>query len=363
MKISIIVPIYNMERYLKECLESIMLQTLKDIEIICVNDGSYDRSQEILNEYAWKDKRIKIINQTNAGVSSARNVGIRNATGEYLYFLDPDDYFPDEETLSDMYDAAIKHKALICGGGFREDFCDRRNSEWHGNLCKYTFSDDEMISYKDYQYDYGFTRFIYKRAFIIDNNLFFPKRIFFEDPVFFVKAMTAAKEFYGLTRCTYCYRTGYKTINWSSEQVADLLRGMKDNIALAKEKGYWDLIALERARLENDYLEAILKFLCSNSNNTILLLLNDINELLFPDGKRIEYYIFQRKMDNMNYDRWVEKTRLEEEIRRGEEEIKRGEEEIKKIDEIFRSSTTWKIGSLFLAIPKCIKRIIKGDTK
>jgi len=91
-KISTIIPIYNAGKYLRECLDSVANQTLNDIEIICVNDGSTDESLAILEEYAQKDKRINIINQDNAGAGTARNKGIIEASGEYVHFLDADDY-------------------------------------------------------------------------------------------------------------------------------------------------------------------------------------------------------------------------------------------------------------------------------
>lgn len=92
VKVSVIIPVYNVENYLKPCLDSIIKQTLKDIEIICVNDGSSDSSLEILKEYAEKDKRLKIIDQKNAGAGAARNVGLDNAVGEYVSFIDADDW-------------------------------------------------------------------------------------------------------------------------------------------------------------------------------------------------------------------------------------------------------------------------------
>lgn len=91
-KISIIIPVYNVEKYLPKCLESVIKQTLTDIEIICVNDGSTDNSSNILSEYAKNDNRIKIINQNNMGVSEARNYGLKVAVGEFIAFLDSDDY-------------------------------------------------------------------------------------------------------------------------------------------------------------------------------------------------------------------------------------------------------------------------------
>ena len=106
-KVSVIVPIYNNEKYLKECLDSICNQTLTDIEIICVNDGSEDNSLKIIEEYKQKDNRIILINQDNLGVSAARNNGIKIATGEYIGFVDSDDYI-DNDFYEKLYNAA-KH--------------------------------------------------------------------------------------------------------------------------------------------------------------------------------------------------------------------------------------------------------------
>ena len=90
--VSIIIPVYNVESYLAECLDSACNQTLKNIEIICINDGSTDNSLNILQEYEKRDNRISIISQDNRGASRARNIGIQHAKGKYIYFLDSDDY-------------------------------------------------------------------------------------------------------------------------------------------------------------------------------------------------------------------------------------------------------------------------------
>ena len=91
IKISIIIPIYNVEDYLVECLESIINQTYKNLEIICVNDGSTDKSLMVIKEYEKKDKRIKVISHSNKGVSAPKNAGMKIATGDYITFVDPDD--------------------------------------------------------------------------------------------------------------------------------------------------------------------------------------------------------------------------------------------------------------------------------
>ena len=105
IKVSIIIPIYNVEEYLEECLVSAVKQTLNDIEIICVNDGSLDNSMEIVKRYAEKDERIVIVNKENGGLSSARNAGLDVASGEYVYFLDSDDYIV-EDAMEVLYDEA-----------------------------------------------------------------------------------------------------------------------------------------------------------------------------------------------------------------------------------------------------------------
>ena len=102
-KISVIIPVYNGEKYLSECLDSLVNQTFKDIEIICVNDCSKDSSLEILNSYAQKDNRIKIINQeTNQGQSIGRNIGIQASQGEYIMFIDQDDWY-ELNTCEEVY--------------------------------------------------------------------------------------------------------------------------------------------------------------------------------------------------------------------------------------------------------------------
>jgi len=114
-KVSVIVPIYNVEEFLPRCLDSLLNQTLKEIEIICVNDGSKDNSLNILNEYAQKDARIIIINQENNGASSARNNGLIHATGEYIGYVDADDWV-EKDYYKLLYENAKRYNAdIACG--------------------------------------------------------------------------------------------------------------------------------------------------------------------------------------------------------------------------------------------------------
>ncbi len=114
-KVSVVVPVYNVEKYLTECLDSIINQTLEDIEIICVNDGSTDSSLEILNNYAQKDKRIIVINKANSGYGNTMNIGINASRGEYIGIIESDD-FADKNMFEDLYKIAKENDADIVKG-------------------------------------------------------------------------------------------------------------------------------------------------------------------------------------------------------------------------------------------------------
>ncbi len=113
IKVSVIIPVYNSEKYLRECLDSIINQTLKEIEIICIDDGSTDNSLDILKSYAAKDRRIIILQQRNLGAGAARNAGLKIAKSKYLSFLDADDFF-EKNMLKKAYDKCELDKAQIC---------------------------------------------------------------------------------------------------------------------------------------------------------------------------------------------------------------------------------------------------------
>ena len=122
VKVSVVIPVYNVENYLRESLDCVVNQTLRDIEIICVDDGSKDSSLEILQEYAQKDSRVKILTQQNQFAGVARNNGLKIATGEYIIFLDSDDIF-DLQMLEKMYYRAVETSAdvTVCESRFFVD--------------------------------------------------------------------------------------------------------------------------------------------------------------------------------------------------------------------------------------------------
>lgn len=167
-KVSIIIPVYNAEDYLARCLDSVCNQTLKDIEIICVNDCSKDKSLEILNSYASKDKRIKVIDcKVNGGESVARNIGIDNATGEYLAFVDNDDVV-DLDFYETLYNKAIETNAdIVKGEAVMVDFNGEKIYSQLNNRIRKKNS--------KWQFEYEWWSAIYKHSMIKDNRIRLPE--------------------------------------------------------------------------------------------------------------------------------------------------------------------------------------------
>ena len=119
IRVSVLVPIYNVEKFLPECLDSLVNQTLKDIEIICINDGSTDRSPQIIQEYAKKDKRIKVINKKNSGYGDSMNQGLKKAKGEYIGIVESDDFI-DLDAFEKFYKIAKKYDCDVVKSNFYE---------------------------------------------------------------------------------------------------------------------------------------------------------------------------------------------------------------------------------------------------
>lgn len=174
-KVSVIVPVYNTEKYLKDCLNSLVNQTLKDIEIIIINDGSTDKSLELLNDYASKYKNIIIINKKNEGQAIARNLGIKSANGEYIAFVDSDDYI-ELNMFEELYkDSEKKYDIVMCN--FYKTF---ENYEEKGMIE--TFADNDNVLPQEYAITSpGPCNKIYKTSFLKNNNFKFPEGIIYED--------------------------------------------------------------------------------------------------------------------------------------------------------------------------------------
>lgn len=209
VKVSIIMPVYNASELLEESIESAMKQTLKDIEIVCVDDGSTDNSVELLKELSKKYDCIKIFTQENEGSGSARNHGLDEATGEYIAFLDADDIFVDGNALETLYDYGVKNNAdLVCGNLKRLSFdtgeiIDNPNYKAENY---YYFDSPKTITPAEYGVPWAFYKNIFKRSFLNEHNIRFKDLRRGQDPVFLSEVLAKVDKVYGCPVDLYAYR-------------------------------------------------------------------------------------------------------------------------------------------------------------
>lgn len=235
IKVSVIVPVYNVEKYLRTCMDFIVAQTLKEIEIICVNDGSTDGSLAILEEYALDDSRIKIVTQENKGLSGARNTGMDLAKGEYIAFIDSDDWFYTLTALEELYERAkkfsldvLRHR-LVCFDNLKYSFF---HSPWD-NYAKFLPKGFQMEAFPPEACVPFFWRIpvtvpaaIYRRDYVEKNNLRFADGLMYEDQLFFRQCLLTAKRLGFLDKALVVYRKNRvgsitdESSNWSHYIVA-----------------------------------------------------------------------------------------------------------------------------------------------
>ena len=206
--LSVIIPIYNVEKYLDNCFHTLQQQSFKDFEIICINDGSTDNSQKIIQTYKNKDQRIKIINQCNKGLSAARNTGIKAAKGTYIAFFDPDDSL-NPDIYHYLIKTANKHHLEIVMCGFQTvpnknivlpNFPFNKKTK----VLEFLKHNKKIHSSNDLCYSW---RFLFKREWLIKNEILFNEKIrYAEDMVFNLKAILSAQYIYLINKPLYYYR-------------------------------------------------------------------------------------------------------------------------------------------------------------
>lgn len=240
-KVSIIVPVFNAEKYLERCLVSLVNQTLSDIEIIIVNDGSTDNSLNIAQKFQQKDSRIKIINQENKKQGAARNNGLKNANGEYVGFVDSDDwvdfgYYEALYNSAKKFDADISLATNIRVGG--------RKTKKRLNIQKEEVFVDiqDKIDVNQQWKNECPTNKIYLRKMLLNNEIFFPENVFCEDKLFTIKAVYYANKIVSVPNVNYYYfRNPKSTVNTKTTQhlkklIEDKNNAKRDVLEFLKEK-------------------------------------------------------------------------------------------------------------------------------
>lgn len=240
-RFSIVVPIYNVEQYLARCLESVYNQSLAedDYEVICVNDGSTDGSLSIAERYQGKHSNLQIVSQPNAGLSEARNTGIKRATGDYLIFLDSDDTLADN-ALRAIIDRAESNPDVIIGNLNVVENGISVPSVISSSIVLSLCSGIEAYSSLKASGIYVPNAYIYivSRKFLLANTLLFEKGIFFEDEVWTPQMLTTARRVVALNVCHYNYiirENSIMTSAMSPAKVSSLYKGSHILLGYAKD--------------------------------------------------------------------------------------------------------------------------------
>lgn len=210
LKVSILVPVYNTERFLAECLDSLVGQTLKEIEIICINDGSTDGSLGILQRYAKDDKRIRIFNKKNTGYGDSMNVGLSEATGEYIGIVEPDD-FVEFDTFEKMYLVAKENDADVVKANFYE-YSTAKKGDIHKSELFLKAEVGKVISTRECRHIFyqqpSVWSAIYRRGFLEKNEIRFLPSVgaSYQDAGFSFKVFATAKRVYYVDEAFLHYR-------------------------------------------------------------------------------------------------------------------------------------------------------------
>jgi len=374
VKISVLIPVYNAETYLNEAIDSILNQTFKDFELICVNDGSLDNSLEILENYAKNDSRFKIISQENAGCGAARNLALDEASGDYIYFFDPDDYILPN-TLEDLYSNAIANNSEIVVfkvARFRyKNEIDYSNPGFplekifkNKNFNDFTFNYKEI---KKYVLNSSFAPWtkLYKREFLESYDDFrFDIGIAFDDTPFHVKTILRANKISFVPYLFYYYRFNPNSINNTASNGMDIFK-------------ICDLIE-NFLREENYFCEFIEEFKLFKIHQILTYMLSTDSEEYFQIAKKefSEIHIGKNhKLNKYKFNRYnlVLKTNTLEEfkikdyelsiqtlknkqkklkrknkkLKRKNKKLKRELKNVKKFNTSLKESNSWKVTKNF----------------
>lgn len=308
IKVSVIIPVYNVEKYLEQCLSTVANQTLKEIEIICVDDGSTDSSLKIANSFAEKDSRFIVVSQENGGAGAARNNGLRRARGKYLSFLDSDDFF-EETMLEEAYNCAEAHSAdfvVFKSDQYYDDTKEYKSVNWtlryaeippYQPFSRRAMTDNIFKVFVGWAWDK-----LYNRQWVLDNNLWFQEQRTSNDMLFVFSATAIAKRI----ACV-----------GADKVLVHQRRDSSDSLSKTREKS-WDcfykaLIAL-RDRLvaegiynevEKDYINYALHFSLWNLNTIAQptydklrdKLVNEWWKELGIDGKPAAYFYMKKEYE------------------------------------------------------------------
>lgn len=286
-KISIIIPVYNVQDYLDKCLTSVINQTLKDIEIIVVNDGSTDNSENIIKEYENSNKNIIYLKKENGGLSSARNYGTKHATGEYIAYLDSDDYV-DNTIYEKMYNKAKSENSdyVECDFIWKYPNKEKHDIGYRYKDKKEMFANARVVAWNK----------LIKREIIVKNNIEFPEGLYYEDVEFFYKLLPYIDKFAFVEESLIYYiQRGNSIVNKQDYRTSQIFKVLDNVIQYYKKNEIYEKYEQE---IEYTY--------------TRLLLCSSLKRILKIKDKQIREELLKQTWENLNtnFPNWKKNTIL-----------------------------------------------------
>ena len=332
--ISIIIPCYNAEKYLHSCIDSVLQQTYKNWECLLINDGSKDKTLTILEEYSAKDKRLKNFSQENHGLSATRNLGIENATGKYLFFLDSDDLIT-KDALQNFINEIDAEIDIITGititvNGENLQKISQLKHPKEGSVFYKNNNQEVLIRTMESGLAPVAQNRLYKSSFLKKNNLKFKNGILHEDELWFFETMFLARSVKFINEETYFYRTdnsesitkniGEKNLisylkiletvyeKYYKENQNSYEKAITERYLQYLKKLIIDFAIREKAKLSDEsrlHLQKTLKKIRTNSDELVLLSKKNeayykaLNKLSLFDFNTIEKYFFKNPMNSI----------------------------------------------------------------
>lgn len=292
-KMSIIVPVYNVESYLEKCLDSILEQTLDDIEIICVNDGSTDRSGDILHKYEAMDSRIVVIEQENKGLGAARNAGIVKAKGEYIGFVDSDD-FVDPSMFEKLYKKAFEFNSDVVLTNVNLYYTDSgesvlfRDDNFYGRMSKTKYF--TVMQHPHILQFIGVWDRIYRRELLEEHHLLNPVNRIYEDVLFTVQTCVFAERISVVNEPLYYYRknTGRSIVDKEKTNDSfkfDFLKNLRESREFLIQCGKWE--PLRKEFLAFQFQGVMYHQYNTQTRQTFLEFMKELSEILGQDDMQV----------------------------------------------------------------------------
>jgi len=295
-KISIIVPVYNVEKYLARCLDSCLNQTFSDIEVICVNDGSTDESTKILTSYEKYDNRIKVINKVHEGPSSAKNAGFEVAIGKYILFVDSDDYLSSIAVEKLYTNAEYNNSDFVIfdyiSGTNNYENCQRFKIDIFGRHFENNPFCIENISPDMYKYMHiSACSKLYLRKFLTENEIEFPEGIIFEDNSYFAQVYTKAKRITYVPEPLYYYQQGKsKQMSRTDEKLFDIIKVYRLIEDEFERTGHW-----------SNYKQTIQLLMMMDFLKNLNQIVPELKEKFFNAYKELNLAIDYQKYNENSY--------------------------------------------------------------